>query len=263
MNEEKKEEIEEKAKAVRETADSTVTLTKEDMQRTALHRISEITNEFTEGFQFLDDYSKSVTFFGATLTTEDSPYYPSARTLANRIVKELGYSVITGGGPGIMEAANRGAFEAGGNSLGLTIELPQPQRINRYMTKEVDFYYFFVRKVCLAFSAEAFIFYPGGFGTMDEFFEILTLVQTHKIKGVPMICVGSDYWNSLVEFMKKEMLNRGTIIEEDLSLFTITDDLDEVINIIKKSPVRHDEPTHAGIGAALHPKESAGGHLSN
>lgn len=215
-----------------------LTLSREEMHILARERVSEIAREFTEGFEFLEDYPKSVTFFGANQSREDSPYYVSARTLASRVVKELGYSVLSGGGPGIMEAANRGAFEAGGNSLGLLIKLPEGQTINKYITKSFASYYFFVRKVCLSFSAEAFIFYPGGFGTLDEFFEILTLIQTRKIANVPLICVGSEFWNKLKEFMTKEQLSRNAIMPEDLNLFHIVDDHDKIIEIIKKVPVR-------------------------
>ncbi|MDO8590298.1 MAG: TIGR00730 family Rossman fold protein [bacterium] len=215
-----------------------LTLSREEMHILARERVSEISKEFTEGFEFLEDYPKSVTFFGANQSQEDNPYYISARALASRVVKELGYSVLSGGGPGIMEAANRGAFEAGGNSLGLLIKLPEGQVINKYITKSFASYYFFVRKVCLSFSAEAFIFYPGGFGTLDEFFEILTLIQTRKIANVPLICVGSEFWSKLKDFMKKEQLGRKAIMPEDLNLFHIVDDHDKIIEIIKKVPVR-------------------------
>jgi uncharacterized protein (TIGR00730 family) len=215
------------------------TLTKEEIQRVASERVEEIGKEFKAGFEFLADYPKSVTFFGSSLMKEDNPYCISARTLAGRIASELGYSVLTGGGPGIMEAANRGAKEAGGESLAITIKLPIPQTINKFITKEIDPYYFFVRKVCLGFSAEAYVFYPGGFGTLDEFFEIITLIQTRKIVGVPLICVGSDYWKSLERFMQTELLSRGTILPEDLLLYHITDNLDEVLDIIKNAPVRN------------------------
>ena len=207
------------------------------MHKLARRRVSEISREFTEGFEFLEDYPQSVTFFGANQFEEDNPYYVDARALASRVVKELGYSVISGGGPGIMEAANRGAFEAGGNSLGLLIRLPEGQPVNAYMNNAYSSYYFFVRKVLLSFSAEAFIFYPGGFGTLDEFFEILTLVQTRKISNVPLICVGSEYWNKLKEFMKNEQVSRGAIKDEDLNLFHIEDNHDKIIEIIKKVPV--------------------------
>lgn len=138
-----------------------------------------------------------------------------------------------------MEAANRGAFESEGQSIGLTIELSKHQIKNSYLTDNLDFYYFFSRKVCLSFSAEAYVFFPGGFGTFDEFFEIVTLVQTKKIERVPIICVGSDFWNPLHELMKKEMLSRGTIGEDDLELYKILDDTDEIIKAIKNSPVKN------------------------
>src|SRR3989344_5478368 len=211
------------------------------MQTLARKRVSEISKEFTAGFKFLEDYPKSVTFFGANQFREDSLYYADARALASRVVKELGYSVVSGGGPGIMEAANRGAFEAGGHSLGLLIKLPDGQITNKYITKSFASYYFFVRKVLLSFSAEAFIFFPGGFGTLDEFFEILTLVQTKKIIDIPIICVGSEYWNKLRKFMEEEQLSRGAIITEDLDLFHIVDDHDKIIEIIEKVPV------HSGL----------------
>lgn len=217
------------------------------MHTLAKQRVSEISKEFTEGFEFLEDYPKSVTFFGANQFREDNPYYQSAENLASRVVKELGYSVFSGGGPGIMEAANRGAYEAGGDSLGLLIKLPDGQITNKYITKGFPSYYFFVRKVLLSFSAEAFIFFPGGFGTLDEFFEILTLIQTKKIADTPLICVGSEYWNKLREFMEKEQLSRGAIIPEDLKLFHILDDHDEIIEVIKKVPVRIGAPSNGVV----------------
>ena len=227
---------------MKESNESLLTLSREEMHALAKKRISEITREFTEGFNFLEDYPKSVTFFGGNQLREDDKYYISARALAAKLVKELGYSIISGGGPGIMEAANRGAYEAGGSSLGLLIKLPDGQITNKYITAEFSAYYFFVRKVCLTFSAEAFIFFPGGFGTLDEFFEIATLVQTKKVEGVPIICVGSDYWNAVKEFMKKELQTRGTVTESDLKLFHITDDHDEIVEMLKKVPVRFGVP---------------------
>lgn len=208
-------------------------LSRKEMRKHAQERIHEISREFTEGFRFLEDYTESVTFFGASQFKEDNPHYQDARKLSKKIVEELGYAVFSGGGPGIMEAANRGANEAGGKSLGLLIELPDAQPINKYITDSVLFYYFFVRKVCLAFSAKTFIFYPGGFGTLDEFFEILTLIQTKKIQGIPLICVGSEYWNKIEELVDNELLPRGAIRPEDKDLFRIVDDHDEIINIIK------------------------------
>ncbi len=213
-------------------------LTKEEIHKTARERVDFISKEFTAGFNFLENYPKLVTIFGGEKFKETDPEYIKARSLGGRIVNELGYSVMTGGGPGIMEAANRGAFEAGGESLGLTIELPQRQIQNLYLTRNLNFHYFFSRKVCLAFSAEAYVFFPGGFGTFDEFFELVTLIQTGKIEKIPMIMVGSDFWNSLYEFMKKELLGRETIDPSDLDLFKITDDEDEIINVIRNAPVR-------------------------
>lgn len=221
---------------MKESTQNVLTLSREEMRTLALERVSKISKEFTEGFKFLEDYPKSVAFFGANQFREDNPYYLSACQLASRVVKELGCPVLSGGGPGIMEAANRGAFEASGDSLGLLIKLPGGQVTNEYITKSFASYYFFVRKVLLSFSAEAFIFFPGGFGTLDEFFEILTLVQTRKIADVPIICVGSEYWNELKEFMKREQLSRGVIKPEDLNLFQIVDDHAEIIEIIKKVP---------------------------
>ena len=214
-------------------------LTKQEIHDTAVKRVHLISKEFTDGFNFLRNYPKSVTIFGGNLTKEDSPYYTKARNLAARITKELKYSIFTGGGPGIMEAANRGAFEAGGESVGLNVELPNHQVQNPYINKYLNFHYFFSRKVCLGFSAEAYVFFPGGFGTFDEFFEILTLVQTTKIESVPIILVGSDFWLPFHKLMEKEMLGRGSIDSDDLKLYTITDDEDEGLKIIKNTPVRN------------------------
>jgi uncharacterized protein (TIGR00730 family) len=209
-------------------------LSPKEMCLVASERVTEIAKEFTDGFNFLEKVPKSVTFFGASQFKENNSYYADARALASLLVKELNYSVISGGGPGIMEAANRGAYEAEGDSIGLLIELPDGQATNQYITRAVSFNHFFVRKVCLAFSAEAFIFYPGGFGTLDEFFELLTLIQTKKVKGVPLICVGSEYWNKIRGLMDKEMASRGTVTAEDTDLFHIVDDHRKIVEIIKK-----------------------------
>jgi len=217
-----------------------------DMQKATEERVYEISREFTQGFKFLEKYPRSVTFFGSTRFKEDHPYYKKARNLAGRIVKELDYTVISGGGPGIMEAANRGAKESGGNSIGLTIRLPKEQVMNGYLTNHIDFYYFFSRKVCLAYSAETFLFFPGGFGTLDEFSEIITLLQTHKVPKVPVILVGKDYWSEVFDFLKNTFLSIGTIELEDLELFKIIDDEDEILSIIRSTPVREMLP-YAGL----------------
>src|SRR3989344_1931664 len=214
-------------------------LTKQEIHDTAVKRVHLISKEFTDGFNFLRNYPKSVTIFGGNLTKEDSPYYTKARNLAARITKELKYSIFTGGGPGIMEAANRGAFEAGGESVGLNVELPNHQVQNPYINKYLNFHYFFSRKVCLGFSAEAYVFFPGGLGTFDEFFEIITLVQTGKIEKVPIILVGREFWKHLDELMKKELLKRKLLEPDDLDLYTITDSEDEILKIIKNTPIRN------------------------
>lgn len=235
-----------------------ITFSKQHMQDVAAERVAEIAKEFTEGFKFLADYPKSVTFFGSTAVREGNPYYDKARSLSGRIVKELGFSVVSGGGPGIMEASDRGAYEAGGDSLGLLIKLPDTQPVNSYIKKSVSFYYFFARKVCLAFGAEVFIFFPGGFGTLDEFFEIITLIQTRKIAGAPLICFGSEYWNKVKSLMNDELLARGFINEEDLNLFTITDSEDEIIEMIKKVPIVEGIPFNAmkeGVEAGIIPEK--------
>jgi uncharacterized protein (TIGR00730 family) len=198
--------------------------------------------EFTEGFKFLADYPKSVTFFGSSKSKEGDLYYDKARELAARIVKDLGYTVVSGGGPGIMEAADRGAYEAGGNSVGLLINLPSAQPTNSYIKKSVSFYYFFARKVCLAFGAEVFVFFPGGYGTLDEFFELITLLQTRKLVGAPIICYGSEYWNKMKSFIDEALAAKGYIDRGDESLFTITDDLGEIIEAVKRAPVHADIP---------------------
>lgn len=219
-----------------------ITLDRKGMHTATTERVMEIAKEFTEGFKFLEEYPKTVTFFGSTQLHEGDFYYEKARSLSARLVKELGYSVVSGGGPGIMEAADRGAYEAGGDSIGLLIKLPNAQPTNPYIKKSVSFYYFFARKVCLAFGAEVFIFFPGGFGTLDEFFEIITLIQTKKIAGVPLICFGSEYWDKVKSLMRDELLAHGMIDEKDLDLFTITDDEDKIVEMVKKAKVVSDIP---------------------
>ena len=213
-------------------------LTLEEIRVEAEGRVNKITNEFTAGFRFIQNHPRSVTFFGSARLKEDSPYYQKAKNLAGRIVSELGYSVLSGGGPGIMEAANKGAFESNGHSLGLSIKLPNEQSTNAYVNDQMDFNYFFSRKVCLSFAAEAYLFFPGGFGTMDEFFEILTLVQTHKIERVPIFLVGKNFWGPLHDFIINNLIRHGTVSPEDIDLYRLTDDEDEIIEKIKNSPVR-------------------------
>ncbi len=232
-----------------------VTLTKKELHKTAHERIHLISQEFKNAFTFLEKYPKSVSIFGGTHISEDNKYYQQAYSLAYSIVKKLRYAVLTGGGPGIMEAANKGAFEAGGDSLGIEIELDPPQEENQYHTDSINFHHFFSRKTALSFAAETYIFFPGGFGTLDEFFEIITLVQTGKIEMVPIILVGSDYWLKLEKFMKEELVTRGVIGEYELGLYKITDDEDEVIDIIKNAPI------HNGIKFEHSDLEDSGIHV--
>lgn len=205
------------------------------------NRLSVIHHEFLKGFQFVSEYPKSVTFFGSARFSEGNEYYERARDLARKIVEETGYAVVTGGGPGIMEAGNRGAKEAdkGDKSIGINIELPHEQILNPYTTSNASFNYFFSRKVALAFSAEAYIFFPGGFGTLDEFFEIVTLVQTGKIQKTPIILFGHDYWSHLEIFINEHMLHKyKTISPEDMNLFEITEDMDHICKVVKNAPLR-------------------------
>lgn len=214
-------------------------LTLEEMRDAARKRVSLISKEFKEGFEFLSKHPKSVTFYGSARLPETDLYYKKAQSLSFRLAKYHGYDVITGGGPGIMEAAHRGAYNADGNAIGMTIKLPHEQITNQYVTEELSFYYFFSRKVMLSFAAEAYVFFPGGFGTLDEFFEIVTLVQTGKIAAVPIILFGSEFWKPLETFMQQELITHHTISENDLNLFLITDDEDLIINTIIKAPVRN------------------------
>ena len=206
-------------------------------------RVKRIGKEFGDGFVFVTNYPKSVSFFGSARFTLENPHSKKAEHLAGRIARELKYAVVTGGSAGIMEAANKGAFEAGGESLGLNIKLPKEQMENPYTTASLDFSYFFARRTALSYAAEAYIFFPGGFGTLDEFFEIITLVQTHKIKRIPIFLVGSDFWKPLDEFIREHLLNiHKTINARDLDLYTITDDEDKIIDDIRKAPISDGVP---------------------
>lgn len=206
----------------------------------ARKRLTTINNEFRHTFNFLKKYPRSISFFGSARFTEDHPCYVRARNLAQRVVKETGYTIVTGGAGGIMEAANRGAYEVGGKSIGMNIVLPHEQRMNPYLTANIRFYYFFIRKVALSFSAEVYVFFPGGFGTMDEFFEIVTLMQTKKIPKAPIICVGKDFWSHVHAFSEKMRDEFKTIDPGDENIFQITDSDDEVLEIIKRTPVGKD-----------------------
>lgn len=201
-------------------------------------RASRIANEFDRGLQFIKKYPKSITIYGSARFKANNLHYGNAYHLAFRLSK-LGYTIVTGGGSGVMEAANKGAKDAGGNSIGLNIELPTKQLLNSYVTDSLSFYYFFSRKTTLSFSSEAYVFFPGGFGTLDEFFEIVTLVQTQKIRIVPIILVGVDFWKPLQTFLEEECLKRHAAINRrELGLYIITDNHDEIVDIITNAPVR-------------------------
>lgn len=212
-------------------------LTISDLDQQIKTRINAIGKEFADGFHFIKGSEKTVSVFGSARTKPDEDDYKNAFELASEISK-IGYSVVTGGGPGIMEAANRGAFENKGESLGLTIKLPMEQVTNQYMNRVLAFKYFFARKVALTYAAEAYVYFPGGFGTMDELFEILTLVQTNKIEKVPVILFGSYFWGPLKQFLVDQLEVNGKIDQADLDLFVITDSIDEAIAIIKSAPIR-------------------------
>lgn len=202
-------------------------------------RMKRIDDDFHRAFRLLRKHPDTVTFFGSSVIGQESKYYELARTLARRVVAELHLTVVSGGGPGMMEAANRGARDAKGDSVGMAIELPKEQVKNGYTTHSADFYYFFSRKVALTFTARAYVYFPGGYGTLDELFEILTLKETGKIPSIPIVMVGSDYWGPLHDFLKTIVYKKvGAISKADLELFIITDDLDEVLDIIAGKPRR-------------------------
>lgn len=196
-------------------------------------RMFKILSEFVEGFEKLSKIEPAVSIFGSARAKEDHRDYKKARKLG-KMLAENGITVLTGGGPGIMEAANRGATESGGQSIGVNIELPLEQKPNPYAKKIISFNYFFVRKVMLVKYASAFVIFPGGFGTMDELFEAITLIQTKKMKYFPLILVEQDYWKGLIDWLKDTMLANGFISKNDLDLIIIEDDLHKIMAIIKE-----------------------------
>ena len=210
-------------------------------------RTLRIQAEFVEGFDALAGIGPAVTVFGSARAAEGDPVYEQARELG-RLLAEAGLTVITGGGPGVMAAANRGCFEAGGFSVGCNIELPHEQWLNPWVDLGVEFRYFFVRKTMFVKYAEGFVIFPGGFGTLDELFESLTLIQTGKITHFPVFLVGSAYWAGLVAWFRQTLVAAGTVAEQDLDLFTVTDDLAEVVRGLR---------TFVEGRSAAHPGEEA------
>uniref|UniRef100_UPI00389B1DFE LOG family protein n=1 Tax=Trueperella bialowiezensis TaxID=312285 RepID=UPI00389B1DFE len=194
-------------------------------------RIMRIQAEFVEGFGALADIGPAISIFGSARTPKDDPYYELTVDIAKRLVAE-DYAVITGGGPGIMEAGNKGALEAGGVSVGLGIELPFEQGINEYVDLGINFRYFFVRKMMFVKYSLGFIVLPGGYGTMDELFEALTLVQTHKVSSFPVVLVGSEYWSGLVDWIKGTLLEGGFISPGHEDIFTIVDTAEDAVQAV-------------------------------
>lgn len=200
-------------------------------------RMFRIMAEFVEGFDAMSALDvPAVTIYGSARTPADAPYYKLTEVIAADLARS-GYGVITGGGPGIMEAANKGAMAAGGVSIGLNISLPHEQAANPYTNFPLNFKYFFVRKVMFMKYSMAFICMPGGFGSLDELFESLTLIQTQRIKPFPIVLVGSTFWNGLVDWLKGTLLQKGTIAKDDILLFEVMDDPEDIVNFIKNKVV--------------------------
>lgn len=204
----------------------------ESVRKEAIERRGRIDSELDKGFEIINKYGDTVTIFGSARFSENNVHYQKAREIAAALAKE-GYTIATGGGGGIMEAGNRGAFEANGQSLGFNIKLPHEQVLNKYTTESMPFRYFFTRKVILAYDAKAYVYFPGGYGTLDELFEVITLIQTGKMDAAPVILVGAEFWGGLHSFITEHLLAGDTTISEgDEQLYTITDDTEEIVKII-------------------------------
>ncbi len=195
-------------------------------------RIFRIMSEFVEGFNELSQIGSAVAIFGSSRTKPKDKYYKLAEKTAGLLCKN-NFAIITGAGPGIMEAANKGAKEAGGLSVGLNIQMPVVQKPNKFITKLIEFRYFFSRKVMFLKYAKAFLVFPGGFGTMDEFFEAITLVQTKRVEAFPVILIGKEYWRGLIGWIKTPMLKKDCIVKKDMSIFKVVDSPEEALKIIK------------------------------
>lgn len=200
-------------------------------------QICVMNEELRQGIDAISSLKKSITIFGSARTLETDPYYTKAVRIAERAGR-AGYGTITGGGPGIMEAANLGAHRAHAPSIGMTIKLPTEQITNEYVDNEIPFYFFFTRKTAMRFGSQAFLFFPGGFGTIDELSETLTLIQTGKIDHVPIVLVGNEFWKPFETFINEKLVTNGMISPEDVHLYTITDDEDEIMRIILDSKER-------------------------
>jgi uncharacterized protein (TIGR00730 family) len=224
-------------------------------------RVFRIMGEFVEGFDALATLGPAVSIFGSARILPDDPMYAAAEETARRLA-ELGFAVITGGGPGIMEAANKGAREGGGESVGCNIELPFEQGMNAYVTKAINFRYFFVRKTMFVKYAEGFIIFPGGFGTMDELFEALTLIQTGKVRHFPVVLFGTAYWKGLLDWMRDTMLAEGKISQGDLDWLVVTDSPEETVRVILEAYRERVATGETAVGVAARrvpPAKEAGG----
>jgi uncharacterized protein (TIGR00730 family) len=197
-------------------------------------RVMRIQSEFVEGFGMLAELGKAITVFGSARTRPDDPYYAKAEALGRKL-SEAGYAVITGGGPGIMEAANKGCHEAGGTSVGLGIELPFEQSMNEYVDLGMVFRYFFARKTCFLKYSIGYVGMPGGYGTLDEIFEAVTMIQTGKITSFPLVLLGTEFWKPMMSWITDTVLGDGKISPPDVELFTLTDDVDEVVELFQES----------------------------
>jgi len=206
---------------------------KDDFTREDTWRIFRIMSEFVDGFEILSRVGKAVSMFGGSRIKPGNKYYKLAEATAYQLAKE-GFAIITGSGPGIMEAGNKGARRAKGHSIGLNIHIPTEQKPNKYVDTLLDFRYFFVRKVMFVKYAKAFVIMPGGFGTLDELFESLNLIQTERIGKFPVILMGQEYWQGMLDWLKDTVLKSANISRDDLHIFSITDDPKEVVSVIKK-----------------------------
>jgi uncharacterized protein (TIGR00730 family) len=197
-------------------------------------RVFRIMSEFVQGFELLRDVGLSATFWGSARLTPDNEYYKAAEDLAAKLAKK-GFAIVSGGGGGIMEASNVGAFKVGGKSIGLNIELPFEQKLNPYTNHSLQFHFFFSRKVMLTFASEVYIYFPGGFGTLDELTEIITLIQTKKIKQIPVILYGKEFWAPLMRYFEQDLVKKyGTLSAEDMAIFEVVDSVDEALKYITK-----------------------------
>ncbi len=214
-------------------------------------RVMRIQSEFVEGFGALAELGPAISVFGSARTAADHPHYAQAEELGRKLT-DAGFAVITGGGPGVMEAANKGACEAGGVSVGLGIELPFETGLNKYVDRGLNFRYFFARKTMFVKYAQGFVVLPGGFGTFDELFEALTLVQTEKVTSFPIVLLGEAYWSGLVRWITDTVLAEGKVSEGDLEIFHVTDDVDEAVRIVTEARAHR---TSQAPGGGEHPPD--------